>query len=211
MKEIYLIPGLGADRSVFDFLDLSAHSCHYLSWIKPLQRESIERYAARLSEQIKSPNPVLVGVSFGGMIAIEIGKQIKTEKIILISSVRTRKEIPWYTRWAGALSLHKIPSVAWLKKPGRLLFYFFSVTQSGEKELLAKIVKDMDSDFLVWAIDKIVRWKNTVITGNTVLIQGSEDRLFPVNKGDVTIPEGGHLMIVNKSREVSDQLNRILA
>ncbi|HNC31654.1 MAG TPA: alpha/beta hydrolase, partial [Cyclobacteriaceae bacterium] len=89
MKEVYLIPGLGADRRVFQYLNLAEHSISHISWIEPLPNESIEQYAGRLTEQIKSPDPILVGVSFGGMIAVEIAKQIKTNKIILISSART--------------------------------------------------------------------------------------------------------------------------
>lgn len=210
MKEVFLIPGLGADHRVFQFLNLSNYSCHYLSWIDPLKDETIERYAARLSEQIKSPNPVLIGVSFGGMIAVEIAKQIRTDKIILISSARTKNEIPWYTRLVGVLRLHTLAPAAWLKKPGKLLFYFFSVKQAEEKKLLAQIVEDTDSNFLVWAIDKIARWKNIEIPNNTLLIHGTNDRLFPFNTGDVTISDGGHFMVVNKAKEVSVQLNQML-
>lgn len=210
MKDIFLISGLGADRRVFDFLDLSAYSCHYISWIDPLQDESIERYSARLSEQIESPNPILIGVSFGGMIAVEIGKQIKTEKIILISSARTRSEIPWYTRLTGMLNLHKLASASWLKKPGQMLFYFFGVKHAEEKALLAQIVRDTNSDFLTWAIDKIARWKNISVPDNTLLIHGSDDRLFPFNKGDITIPQGGHFMIVNKGEEISNHVKQLL-
>lgn len=141
MKDVFLIPGLGADRRVFDFLDLSDYSCHYIYWIDPLPDESIECYSARLSSQIKSSAPILIGVSFGGMIAIEIGKQIKTEKIILISSARTRNEIPWYIRWAGVLNMHRLPSAGWLKKPGCLLFYFLVSGSPGKNGFLLKLLR----------------------------------------------------------------------
>lgn len=210
MKDLYLIPGLGADHRVFEFLDLSEYSCHHISWIQPLKDESIEDYAKRLSEQIQSANPILIGVSFGGMIAIEIAKYFPAEKVILISSARTKSEVPVYLRWIGKMRLHKIVPKLWLKKPGRLLFYFFSVKQPNERKLLSEIVRDTDSDFLAWAINSIVRWGNDFIPNNTILIHGLSDRLFPFNKGDITIAKGGHFMIVNKAREISEHLKRIL-
>ena len=85
MREIYLLSGLGADERVFDFLDLSQYKVNYIRWIIPLKNELITDYASRLCTQIHSARPLLIGVSFGGMIAIEIGKLIPTEKIILIS------------------------------------------------------------------------------------------------------------------------------
>jgi alpha/beta superfamily hydrolase len=59
----------------------------------------------RLSEQIIEVNPILVGVSFGGMIAVEVAKLIETEKVILISSAKTKHEIPQYYQFAGAIKI----------------------------------------------------------------------------------------------------------
>lgn len=210
MKEIYLIPGLGADRRVFNFLDLSAYSCHYVSWIDPLKGESIENYAARLAAQIKSSNPIIIGVSFGGMIAIEVAKQITSEKTILISSVRSVKEIHWLVRLFLKVRIHKILPSSCLKKPRGLLFYLFGVKKPVERELLADIIRDTEPGFLRWSIDKIVDWTNEIVPDHTTLIHGSNDKLFPGNHGDIIIPGGGHFMIVSKAGEVSNQLKRIL-
>lgn len=210
MKEVYLIPGLGADRRVFQFLNLSEHSISHISWIEPLPNESIEQYAGRLTEQIKSPDPILIGVSFGGMIAVEIAKQIKANKIILISSARTQHEIPLHFKLLGRTGIQNIlPASSW-KRPNRVLFYFFGTQTQEEKELLSGIVRDTDTKFLTWAIAKIVDWKNEVVPANTTLIHGSADRLFPNSQADITIPGGGHFMIVNRAAEISTQLKQIL-
>ncbi len=94
MKEIFLISGLGADKRVFDFLDLSRYKTNHIEWIDPHSGESIELYAKRLAVQIGKEKPILIGVSFGGMIAIEIGKQMETEQIIIISSAKTKSGLP---------------------------------------------------------------------------------------------------------------------
>lgn len=210
MKALYLIPGLGADRRVFKFLDLSQYSCHHISWIDPLPDESIEHYAGRLVAQIKSTNPILVGVSFGGMIAVEISKQISIEKVILISSARTGRDIPVYLRLFGRLSIHKVLPARWLKKANHVLYYFFDVKMAEEKRLLSEIIRDTDQKFMKWAIDKIVRWKNNIIPSSAILIHGSADRLFPASKADIIIPDGGHFMIVSNAKEVSEHIKRII-
>lgn len=107
-NELYLLSGLGADRRVFDFLDLHGFNLVHIDWIKPLDDEKIESYAQRLLEQIKTHRPTLIGVSFGGIVAIEIAKLIETNKVILISSATTKTDIPARHRLAGNLQMNKL-------------------------------------------------------------------------------------------------------
>src|SRR6188474_3274769 len=101
MKEIYLLSGLGADKRVFDFVDFSGFNVNHIDWIEPQDNESLERYASRLLEQIKTPRPSLIGVSFGGMVAVEIAKLMETNKIIIVSSAKTKLDIPIHFRMVG--------------------------------------------------------------------------------------------------------------
>jgi pimeloyl-ACP methyl ester carboxylesterase len=207
MKDLFLISGLGADQRVFEFLDLADYKLHYVEWIPPYPTESIEHYAQRLLIQIPANKPILIGVSFGGLIAIEIGKLIETDKIIIISSVQTRSDFPWYLNFAARLKLHWfIPS----SPPQWILFYLFGVKKKYEKELLAGIIRDTDSTFLVWALKKIFSWKNDVSLRNVTTIHGTSDRLFTNQKADHLIQQGGHFMIVNKASEVSEYIRAIL-
>jgi len=210
MKEVYLIPGLGADRRVFQYLDLSEYSIGHISWIKPLPTESIEQYAGRLTEQVTSPDPVLLGVSFGGIMAIEMAKHLKAKKIILISSARTQRDIPLHFKLLGRAGVQNILPVSWWKRPNRLLYYFFGIHTAQERVLLSEIVRDTDPRFLKWALHQIVHWKNELAPENAILIHGSADRLFPNSQADITIPGGGHFMVVSKAKEVSEQIKRII-
>src|SRR5258705_2778636 len=98
MKRVYFISGLGADKRVFSFLDLSFCEPVYVDWIKPVKKESLEGYALRLREEIPETNPTIVGISFGGMLATEMAKADPNVKAILISSNKTAKEFPGYLR-----------------------------------------------------------------------------------------------------------------
>lgn len=73
---VYFISGLGADKRIFSKLTLSAEfDIIHIDWIVPFSKETLVSYAKRLSKVIDVNNPfALIGVSFGGMIAVEIAK-----------------------------------------------------------------------------------------------------------------------------------------
>jgi pimeloyl-ACP methyl ester carboxylesterase len=207
-KELYIFSGLGADESVFQRLEFSDFSITFIKWIVPQDRETIENYATRLLDQITTSKPTLIGLSFGGMIAVEVAKQIETEKVILIASAKTRNEIPFYYRFAGQLGLHKLLPTRLLKRSNFITNWFFGANSTFDKQLLKQILIDTDPIFLKWAIDKIARWKNQTHSQNIFHIHGASDKILPlsfVNCNSI-IKNGGHLMTLNKS----DELNQIL-
>lgn len=211
LKEVYLLSGLGADKKVFEFIDLSGFHVNHVDWIDPLDKETIEHYAKRLLEQIKTTKPILIGVSFGGMVAIEIVKQIETEKVILISSAKTKLDIPFYFRLVGLLRINRIIPTKVFKTINSLTYWFFGVKTKREKELLRSIIQETDIEFLSWAIDKIVNWKNTTTLSNLIHIHGTNDKILPVGKADYKIHGGGHLMVVSKDEELSEVIQKTLA
>ncbi len=80
---IYFIPGLGVDNRVFQKLELPSHlNVHYLEWILPISlTESIKEYAKRLAQSIDVKTPyIIVGLSFGGIIAKELQAFLNPEK-----------------------------------------------------------------------------------------------------------------------------------
>lgn len=213
MKHCYLFSGLGVDERVFQYVDLPDCNVHFIKWIPPVKKESIEDYASRLLAQIETVEPVLVGLSFGGMVAIEVAKLIKTEKVILISSAKTKNEIPFYYRLAGMLNLHQLLPAGLMKQGNFISYWIFGISNKRDKELLNAILKDTDAGFLTWAIDKIVNWKNTRVPNNLIHIHGTADRILPIGfvAPDERIVGGGHFMVVDKAGQVSELLRKYLA
>jgi len=209
-NELYLLSGLGADRRVFDFLDLHGFKLIHIDWIKPLEDEKIESYAGRLLEQIKTHRPTLIGVSFGGMIAIEIAKLIETNKVVLISSAITKAGIPLHHRLAGSLWLNKLIPAPLYRKANFVVYWLFGVKKKKEKELLKAIMDDADNDFVDWATNRIVNWKNEEVLSNVITIHGTADLILPYKKADHVVQHGGHLMIVTKAEEVSRIIRKVL-
>lgn len=211
-KHLYIFSGLGADERVFQGLDFSNFSTTFIKWIEPLKKETIETYTTRLLDQITTQNPVLIGLSFGGMVAVEVAKQIETENVILIASVKTYYELPFYYRFAGKLNLHKLLPTSILKRSNFFTNWLFGTSSTDDKQLLKQILLDTDQTFLKWAIGQIVSWKNQTLIKNTVHVHGSNDRILPIKyvNCDVIIDKGGHLMTHNKSFEMNTVLNKLM-
>ena len=211
MKHLFLFSGLGADKRVFDFLDLRGYNIHHVEWIQPQPKESLEEYAKRLSIQITAKHPVLIGVSFGGMIALEIAKLIPAEKVILISSAKSSNAIPAYMRFIKNFRLDRLIQIRSVKKPNQLLYWLFGVTAKEHQALLAAIMKDTDDYFFTWAIDVIPNWKNAADQRNAIQIHGTKDKILDPLSAEHLVTGGGHLMVVTHAKEVSDILRKVLA
>lgn len=212
-KKIYLISGLGADERVFEHIKIEGFKPKHIKWVEPRQQETIKEYAARLREQIDTENPIILGVSFGGMIAIEIAKQIDYEQIILISSAKTKKEIPHLYRFLGLINLHKLVPISVLKSANFLTFWLFGMETNKEKEMLKSILRDTDNKFLKWAINAIIKWDNDNLVKKLTQIHGQKDRILPkknVSHIDFNIQNGGHLMIYNRADKINEILKKVL-
>src|SRR5687768_10768814 len=184
MKKLFLLSGLGADKRVFDFLDLSAYKLHHIVWIKPVADESMADYAKRILPQIENDRPILMGVSFGGMIALEIAKLISVEKVILISSAKSSDAIPSHFKWMAKLRIQKLMPRGALKRPNEMLYWLFGVSSQEHRALLSAIIADTDELFLTWAIETITSWKNDIFSDSVIQIHGSKDRILNLQTAD---------------------------
>jgi len=207
---IYLISGLGANKRVFSKLVFSdSHVIKHIEWISPISNEDLSSYARRLSRQIDEAEPFcLVGVSFGGMVAVELNKFMKPIQTIIISSASTDAQIPWYYKILGRLKIYTLVPVKILKAPTALTFWFFGTKTDEEKRLLTQILKDTDARFLKWAISKITNWDQKIRPTDIYQLHGTADRIFPFAfiKADLEVENGGHLMIYSKNEIISSIL-----
>lgn len=204
MSKIYIFSGLGVDKRVFQNIDFKDLDVEYIDWIVALENESLKNYAFRISQKITIENPILIGLSFGGILAVEISKVIKTKAVILIASAKNKNELPIIYRIAGKLKLNKlIPSFV-LKQQNFLTNWLFGIETDGEKKLLKNILKDTDSNFLSWTINEIVNWRNETNPENFIHIHGNKDYIIPLRnvKSNYIIENGGHFMTVNKATEI---------
>jgi pimeloyl-ACP methyl ester carboxylesterase len=205
---IYFISGLGADERVFKYLNLGNYRYKHIKWEKPTSRESLLDYCGRLLKQIDlSEEIILIGVSFGGIVAQEISRIINVRKVIILSSVKSKEEFSWQLSTVSKFQLYKLVPSGILKWSNKLTGeYYFGVNSAIESELLKQILNDTDSMFLKWAIDAIMKWDGNSTDSNLVHLQGDKDRIFPVTrmKNFIRIVGGGHFMVVNRAEEISE-------
>jgi pimeloyl-ACP methyl ester carboxylesterase len=209
----YFISGLGADKRAFYKIKLPGnYEPVHLDWLKPLPNESFPEYAKRFSEIIKSGEDfILIGLSFGGMLASEIAKLIPPKKLIIISSVSCYNELPWYFKKAGRLGLHKMISPA-VYKQATLLNRFMGAGDKEMKAIVYSYVNNIDPEFIRWSLNIIVNWEHIERLPNLIHIHGSKDHLLPRKyvKANYIIENGGHLMVMNKAEEINYILAAIL-
>ena len=211
-KNIYCISGLGADEKAFDRLNVSGYSLHHLKWIPPLTNENLSSYASRMLNQVQETSPIILGLSFGGMIAIEMAKHIAIEKLILISTVKTYLEIPKWMRIAGTLRLHKLLPIKANRLTQRADDRRMGIETIEEKIFVDQYRKNADQKYVDWAVDQIINWKNTWVPSNVFHIHGEHDRMFPLINihPDFIIKHGTHIMILNKADQISACIEQIL-
>lgn len=212
MKRVYFISGLGADKRVFSFLDLSFCKPVFIDWIPPLKNETLIHYALRLRESIPEISPVIVGVSFGGMLAAEMARAEPGIQAIIISSNKSHDELPFYLKSGKYFPIYKwIPSVL-LKQGQNFYSSIFGIKGNEQKKVLRQIVLDSDFAFVKWAIGAIMNWKSTDSPANIIHIHGTSDILLRHKyvKADFSIKYGKHLMIMDVPEKISELLKELI-
>ncbi|WP_260138958.1 alpha/beta hydrolase [Elizabethkingia anophelis] len=211
MDKVYIFSGLGVDERVFDQINFEGLDVEFIDWIKPLKKESLSEYAKRISSELTADNPTLIGLSFGGILAVEISKILRCRKIVLIASAKSKYEVPKIYRIIGKLKINRLIPGMLLKQYNLILAWFFGITSDAEKKLLKNILKDTDSEFLSWAINEIVNWKNKIYPKNYIHIHGNKDHILPLRnvKADFVIKNGGHFMTVNQPKEIEKIIRKI--
>lgn len=212
MRKVYFISGLGADSRSFGFLDLSFCDPEFIEWIKPSQGETLASYAEKLFLSINDEKAVIVGVSFGGMLATEIAKKHPGTKVIIIASSKTCFEIPFYLRFWRYFPIYKLHSEKTKNYGGELVLNILGAKGIEQRKVQQHILKDSDPLFIRWAIHAILHWNNTIAPNNVFHIHGTADKLLPYKlvKADFAVSRGEHVLILDKAEEVSELLRKLI-
>ncbi|MEJ7912744.1 MAG: alpha/beta fold hydrolase [Chitinophagaceae bacterium] len=211
---VYFVSGLGADARIFKNIKLPEHCVPvHLPWIEPLRAESLAGYSKRMLAHVDVEQPfALLGLSLGGMIAVEMAKLAAPQTLILLSSIPSAGCLPKYYVVAGWLGLHRILPVSLIKKAS-LVKRIFSPETREDKRMLRQMIRDCDSGFVHWGMGAIIDWNNRDLPEIFVHIHGSADLILPMRLTKPThmVKKGSHLMVLNKSVEINAILRSVLA
>ncbi|MCF6295302.1 MAG: alpha/beta hydrolase [Flavobacteriaceae bacterium] len=211
---VYFMPGMAANPSIFEHIKLSEDyfKIHWLEWIIPNPKESIENYAKRMSQKVKHENSVLLGVSFGGIMVQEMSKFLNLKKLFIVSSIKNKYELPKRMKVAKRTKAYKLIPTQLLSNVEALAKYAFGETASNRIELYKKYLSVNDKRYLDWAIEQMVCWTQEKSIPNIIHIHGDKDGIFPMyNIKDCIVVKGGtHIMIINKHKWFNENLPKLI-
>jgi len=211
---IILIPGLGYDCRIFENLELSDFDTECLNWIEPKPNEKINEYSQRIFNQIDNADKktILIGHSLGGIVAQEIASVNRIDLIILISSIKSRREMPRSIRMVKPFYLYKLFTKKssintvkfWGKKHG-------FVTKK-EKELFKSMVGKQTNRYLQWALRELSLWQEPKIPNSTKIMQihGTNDKTFPIkliDNPDVVVENGSHIFVYKQAKKATELIS----
>ena len=181
LKSIYLMPGMAANPRIFELINFPKNfQVISLSWVPPKKEESIQNYAKRMCERVKHPKPILIGVSMGGVLVQEMAGFLDCEKVIIVSSVKSNKELPTHMKLAQITNAHKLLPTQWINNIETLAIFVLGNGLKKRFELYDRYLSERDPDYLKWAIDVIVKWKRIEPSKNVIHIHGKSDTVFPI-------------------------------
>ncbi len=153
----------------------------------------------------------IVGLSFGGMLATEIAIQNPGCYSILLSSAKTKFEIPDWYRAAKYLPLQHLAPASlqrWfmLRMKQRL-----GIKNNFEKKVFTELIKRNDKEFNAWAVDALLGWRNETVPANVFHIHGTHDKILPYKlvKPHYPIKCGEHMMVLSMANQISPLINKL--
>lgn len=209
------MPGMAANCKIFENvkLDSSKYQLHYIEWLEPNLNESLQSYCLRIIDKIKHQNPILIGVSFGGIIVQEIAKIIQTEKVIIISSIKDTSEFPSRIILARKWKLYRYFPTSYIN----FIENFTKKVVPSRKiklriDMYQKYLSVRSKNYLDWAFKNVILWENKNPIQNVYHLHGTKDHIFPHKniKNAIFLENGTHVMILINARWINKKLNEIL-
>ena len=211
---VYLMPGMAANPSIFEHINLpkDQFEIHWLEWMIPVKNESLESYAKRMITHIKHDNVALLGVSFGGILVQEMSKYMILRKLIVVSSVKSKHELPKrmkvmkYTKAYKLLPTQLVSNIDFLAK------YAFGEAVTKRIELYKKYLSVNDKQYLDWAIENVIEWDQEEPNPDAIYIHGDKDAIFTHScHGNCIVVKGGtHIMVINKYKWFNENLPKLI-
>ncbi|MDQ7917501.1 alpha/beta hydrolase [Mesonia sp. MT50] len=211
---VYFMPGMAANPSIFEHIKLpeDQFKMHWLEWKIPILKESLKEYTTRMLADVHHENPVLIGVSFGGVIVQEMSKQIRVKRLILISTVKNKFELPKRMRFARKTALYKIFPTSLVDKIEGLEKLPVGNYLTKRAQLYQQYLSVSDQSYIDWALEQMLFWDQEETLPNVIHIHGDKDIIFPHKniKDCITIKNGTHIMVIDRFRWFNEHLPELI-
>ena len=207
-----MIPGMGADGRLFGPQAAAGLRFEICELTRPNRGQSLPDYARSCCVRMALDAPcVLVGVSFGGMLALEMARCCPAEAVMLVASCCRRSAIPSRYHYLELIS-RLLPSGLIRRRAemsGRILARLERTTPE-VGEVVVAMARDVDVAQLRRIARMIMRWRPGLSLPCPIhQINGSGDRIIPISgvRPDEVVQGGGHLINMTHA----DQVNHFIA
>ena len=211
---IYFVPGLAASKEIFRNINLpkDKYVMHIIEWKIPDEKESMTDYAKRMANEVKQKDAVLIGVSFGGVVVQAMSEHLTLKKLILISSVKCRSELPRRLRFVQKTGLYNLAPTRFIVSANDLTRFAIGPRSKKRLELYNEYLHVRDKVYMDWAIKNMVSYNRKTPIPGIFHLHGDADMVFPIKhiKNAIVCPGGTHIMLLNRAKWVVDQIDKIV-
>ena len=204
---LYALPGLGADERIFSRIRWPL-PLRYLPLLPQEKGDTLPAYAARMAAGIEGDrSAILLGLSFGGVVAQEIARIRPVQQLLLLSTIKSAAEKPPLFRLMRFLPLYELSRGRWRIRSLPLWAPRFGVRSPEEIELLRAMFSEVDDTYRMWAIRQIIDWNPPPEPAAPYAhLHGTKDQVFPARylHGAQLIPGGNHFMVYQEAERVGE-------
>ncbi|HEX8916246.1 MAG TPA: alpha/beta hydrolase [Humisphaera sp.] len=201
---ILLLPGLSGDPRVVRPQLAAFPTLTVPRWLPPASAaEPLPVYAARLARAIDPGRPCLVGgVSFGGIVALELARHLQAKACLLIASCRDVGGRPTALRLLRPLeAVTPMASLGWATTLG-------GATAASVMPPLRRRLNRVSPEvlaFRTWALRALLAWRPTSPPCPVLQIYGDRDSTFAVgrSRADAVIRGAGHMLTLTHPEQVN--------
>jgi len=211
---VYLIPGQGADARLYKNIHLdSLFEVRNIEYFTPEKEWDMSDFARQLAKQIDTTSRFsLVGVSLGGMLATEMADFLKPDTVVLVSSAKSRKELPFRYRVQKTIPVYKFVPGSIVKLGAKVLQPIVEPDRGKDAKTFKAMLRDKDPKFLKRTVKMILEWDRQEFDPRIVHIHGDLDKTIPARNVafDYLVEDGSHMMVLTRGELISQLLNQIL-
>jgi len=216
MAQLIFLPGIGANYLIFSKILVAFPEGKVLPWQPLLGKESLKEYARRWSPSFSQGPYVLVGHSFGGMVALELAKWVNIQSVVLLSSCWDTTVLDSRIRLLEQTSRY-VPDAllrCGLQTLGPSIIARRQGVSSEDRPLLVQMIRDLDLPFTRWAGSSVLNWENSLPVKEKrsyqlFALHGRKDSVIPLVEAPwvEVVEDGRHLLPLTHP----DRINTIIS
>lgn len=214
-KTIYLFPGQGADKRQFDSLIFdTSFKIKIIEYGTPSDSETMASFARNLSPQIDTTEEfILIGVSLGGMICVELSEILNPDKTIIISSAKNKYDLPGRYSFQKKIPIYRCFSGNAILAGAKFLQPIVERDSKKNRATFKAMLAAKEPKYMKRTVGLIVAWEREFNSKQIIQIHGTDDNTLTfrsIQSPDYIIENGSHMMTITRAAEISIVLNEIL-